>query len=156
MWENEWGGKIYASYGESNACGVAIAINPKSKVKITKVLDDNRGRLLCAKLQMENIAYTLCNIYAPNCDEPKFYEDCIRRVESYTDCEQKIIGGDFNLVMDPKYDRNNSTSNLPKAYSVITEYMDKANICDIWCIRNPATRRYTWHRWGSLHHPICS
>ena len=39
------------------------------------------------------------NVYAPNQDEPTFFEQIQDLLASF-ECEQIIFGGDFNLILD--------------------------------------------------------
>ena len=117
---------------------------------------DTRGRMICAKMQLEGSKYVLCNVYAPNDDDPTFFTEMIEMVDSYIDCDTKIIGGDFNLVMSPDVDRNGSLANHKNSVTVLKEYADRSELCDIWRVFNPGKRRYTWHRWGNTHKPLCS
>ena len=100
--------------------------------------------------------YLVCNVYAPNNDDDQVFVDVIERIESVQGPDFTILGGDFNLVMNPQVDRNNSLNNHEKSVKVSKEYMCRANLTDIWRIRNLHQRRFTWHRWGRTHNPICS
>ena len=42
---------------------------------------------------------TLANLYAPNEDNLQFFEDIFNHLEVFK-CEEIIVGGDFNLVLD--------------------------------------------------------
>lgn len=55
-----------------------------------------------------------------------------------------IIGGDFNLVLDPYLDRS-FTQNITYSNTniLIKTYMD--NLCDVWGILNPM--EYSLHSW---------
>ena len=41
----------------------------------------------------------LVNIYAPNNDDPSFSQNAFKRLLTF-ECEEIILGGDFNLVLD--------------------------------------------------------
>ena len=51
------------------------------------------------------------NIYAPNSDNPTFFENVFEQVDSFDNKDYYIICGDFNLVLDPEIDYE--TINLP-------------------------------------------
>ena len=74
MWKNEWGGDWVNSSYYSQSLGVAILVNPKCKAKITLTKTDHECRIVLANLEMLDTedTITLCNIYAPNEDDPKF------------------------------------------------------------------------------------
>lgn len=44
------------------------------------------------------------NIYAPNEDNPAFFEDLFYRLSDFN-CDDIVIGGDFNLVFDLEKDK---------------------------------------------------
>ena len=150
MWKTEWGGPLYASIGESNSRGVITLINPNSRlgIKMTNIKRDSNGRLLVGEAQVENKTVILCNIYAPNEDDTVFFTGMIRTVESFTRTDCVIIGGDFNLVMNPPQDRNNSLHNHVASQEILADYVDHTAMTDIWRVLHPDCRRYTWHRGG--------
>ena len=132
LWQTEWGGKMYASFGESNARGVAILISPRAKnIKLEEVQMDNAGQLVCRLLKFEEKTYVLCNVYGPNNDYPTFYEEMIRKLDSYH-ADSVIVGGDFNLVMNPCMDRNSSIRNHNRAHTILNKFMNKMNLNDVW------------------------
>jgi len=47
---------------------------------------------------------TLANIYTPNNDDPFFFENVFKHLFTF-ECEETILGGDFNLVLDVKKDK---------------------------------------------------
>ena len=154
-WEKEWKGKISVSFGNTNSRGVAILLNPKKSIEIINNVHDSEGRIICSTLKIDNKVYVICNIYAPNHDDAAFFEDVIKTIENTKRYDAIILGGDFNLVMNPKIDRNESDSNHCKAHDVLSEYIDRIQICHAWRIQHPEERKYTWHRW-SAHKPSCS
>ena len=48
--------------------------------------------------------------------------------------------------MNPELDRHKSTINHHQNFQILKEYIESNNLCDIWRIRNPDAKRYTWHR----------
>ena len=48
-------------------------------------------------MKMDNKILTLVNIYAPNNDNPTFFQNFLDHLLSF-ECEEIIMGGDFNLV----------------------------------------------------------
>ena len=130
----------------------------KGQCEILKTESDDMGRILINLVQIKDKKIILANIYAPNNDDPGFFEKLVSLLETFADEEVDgtFIGGDFNLVMDPKVDRNDSEYNHVRALDVINEYLDRTNMCDIWRIRNINTRKYTWHKWSRTHKPLCS
>ena len=60
--------------------------------------------------------------------------------------ENIILGGDFNLVMDPRLDRVSGMKNNPKATEAVKAFIDQYDLCDIWRVRNTERKAYTWFK----------
>ena len=136
-WRQEWGWDIYCSGHDSKSRGTAIAINPKLEYKIEKHSTDNEGRLVCLWGSVRDRKVLLCNIYAPNTDDPMFFHDMISHMEEYQDTDVVILGGDFNLVMNTKVDRLKSDYNHTSCANILTEFVETTQLIDIWRVRNP-------------------
>lgn len=52
----------------------------------------------------DDVNMTLANIYAPNEDNPAFFQDLFYRLSDFN-CDDIVIGGDFNLVFDLEKDK---------------------------------------------------
>ena len=147
MWKNEWGGDWVNSSYSSQSRGVAILVNPKCKAKITLTKTDHEGRIVLANLEMLDTedTITLCNIYAPNEDDPKFFARAFKMVHKHA-VENIVIGGDFNLTLCPEMDRYKSMINNSRSTQYIQAYMDENQMNDVWRDQYPNSRRYTWLR----------
>ena len=145
QFEIEWGNKWFAASGTSQARGVAIVFKNKSSITVNKSFVDHEGRYVICNVSMDGTEYTLCNLYAPNEDSPKFFEKLFKIIDKVA-CENVIIGGDFNLTLDPELDRLNSLYNNRKATEFVKKAMETFNMEDIWRNRNPENKRYTWYK----------
>lgn len=93
---------------------------------------------------MENI--TLANIYAPKEDDPNFFTSVFNRLLDLK-CEEVIVGGDFNLVLDVDKDKKGGLARtLKKSLEVINDFSDKLDIIDAWRVLNPESPRFTWRQ----------
>ena len=146
QWNACWGNTTVHSIGTSQSAGVAILFNPSQTIKIIDKKSDEHGRILCVKVEIEDKIMAIGNIYAPNNDDAQFFISTINLMESLEEYDIQVLGGDFNLVMDPTIDRHNSVTNHNLSLSVLNEYMDKTQLCDIWRIQHNDCRRYSWHR----------
>ena len=63
----------------------------------------SRKKFILVDWKLENKTVTLANIYAPNDDNPNFFKNFFRHLLSF-ECDDIILGGDFNLVMDVQND----------------------------------------------------
>ena len=57
----------------------------------------------------------------------------------------RVIGGDFNLVMEPSIDRYQSLYNNKRSAQIVCEYLEQ-DYCDLWRDCNPDKRQYSWFR----------
>ena len=114
---------------------------------VHKVLADSNGRILVLDITINNYRYKIVNIYAPNEDDPSFFEEVLGFMEKVS-VDSTIIMGDFNTVLeqcDIKSELNKDPTH-PKCIRLIKQIMKKYNLIDIWRLRHPNSRRYTWCR----------
>ena len=142
----EWGGRTFHSLGANDSRGVSILVNPQCSCEVIHEIKDDNGRMIILVVKLLNKTIVLANIYAPNKDDISFFEMLIEKIEENTENDLVIIGGDFNLVMNPNIDRKESLNNHHKSATMLKEYCEKSNMCDVWRANNCEERRYTWHR----------
>ena len=96
--------------------------------------------------KLENKTITLGNIYASNDDDSNFFKNVLSHLLSF-ECEDIILGGDFNLVLvvqnDKKEGRLTAHKNSLKEVQNIKNSLD---LIDIWRVSNPDIKRFTWRR----------
>ena len=146
LWSTQWGNKVLFANGTSNSRGVAILFNKKSAGYVTEVRRDEQGRFLLCKMEMGGYTYCVGNIYAPNNDNPTFFRQVFTMIEEM-DCVYVILGGDFNTVMDPKLDRSTDVQYHKQSWDVIQEKSVLLDLVDIWRVRNPVVKKFTWHKY---------
>ena len=81
----------------------------------------------------------------PNEDSPGFFEHIFKLLNKNTS-ENMIVGGDFNLAINTKLDRLQSTYNNCKSAKYIQAFMAENGFHDVWRDRNPDCKRYSWFR----------
>ena len=97
-------GEIYYSHGESNKRGVAILFREGVEIKVNGVERDKQGRYLILNTIIKDLEVTICNIYGPNDDDPKFFESLWDIINNF-DTNSIIWGGDFNVVLNLQLDK---------------------------------------------------
>ena len=97
----EWGYKALFSCCSSNKAGTCILFNYNFDLQINKTRSDPNDRFIICDININGTSFTLCNLYAPNEDKPEFFRDISNYLQDFQ-CNEIIIGGDFNLVMDIK------------------------------------------------------
>ena len=86
------------------------------------------------------------NIYGPNEDRPRFYEE-LKSQMSQLNVDFIILGGDLNLVMNPALDSLNYVAdNNTRAKEAFRDLCYSFNLVDVWRHYNPNDRKYTWLR----------
>jgi exonuclease III len=146
-WTKEWGGKIYISSGSTHSRGVAILIPNGMDYEINSCLTDDYGRYILLDGIFNGYELTLLNIYAPtagkNSEQLKFLDELTPCLQKYS--YKLILGGDFNTHLGEldNYKSNMHISNFARRLITMMEDLD---MCDIYRILNPDTRRYTWRR----------
>lgn len=146
IWRNEWGGKAFFSNGESNSRGVAILYNRNSDIEIKATIRDLEGRCIINVVKIADKELALCNIYAPNESNPNFFKGIVDMLRQ-TDTREWIIGGDFNLVLNPQLDRKSQRTPVVSTSSeeAVREMMREHDLVDIFRTLHPNLERYTWH-----------
>lgn len=154
IWKNEWGGQIVFSHGGGHSRGILILIKPGLDAKVTSILTDNIGRFLLVDTMIQDTQFKLVNIYAPNSenDQLNFYHYIQRQLNTNTQVGDNILmGGDFNFIQNPEMDRKggaliNPTQKRTEILKTLEDIKEYLSLKDIWRIRNPHTRRFTWRR----------
>ena len=146
LWQNEWGGKIIYSHGQGNARGVCCLIARDFDWEIEKTAIDNEGRFVIISCRKQEYTTTVANIYAPNEDCPTFYIKLLKCLETFN--ENRIIIGDFNLVLNVQLDRLKGEHNNHKSAALLMEAAEELMLTDVWRDRNPEVKRYSWYKKG--------
>ena len=151
LWQSDWGSKIVFGHGTSKSCGVAILFPMKFNYdEITIHMSNNRK--VCIELSNEEGSLALLNVYAPTQDNAKAHADFIASLRHDIDlCSaQLVIGGDFNLYLNPILDKDKPLNNSSQASVEMKNILSDYDFVDIWRILNPDLKRYTWCR----YHPL--
>ena len=144
IWQAEYGGDIIFNHGDTNARGVCILMPKGMKSMISNEIKDCDGRILIISLILHEYHMTICNVYAPNKDTPSFFTMLQSLLINCT--EHLIIVGDFNLVLDHSLDRIGATQDKKKSLAVLKAMMQDLCIVDIWRIKNPNERKFSWYK----------
>ena len=131
----QWQGQIYFSSFSSQARGVVILIKKGVPFYLKHTVRDKGGRYVWVSGFLDNVPISMLNVYGPNQDEPKFFTDLFLNIPCPP--TELIIGGDFNLVLDPVMDRSSSTSKaLSSAAKALKTELADLNLIDVWRARH--------------------
>ena len=146
LWASEWGYKMLFSYCASNKAGVSILFNNTFNLQILKLFADPNGHFIICDIEANTKLLTLANIYAPNEDDPNFFHALFEHLSSFH-CEEIIIGGDFNLVLELEKDKKGGLAKTHKnARKVVQDFSESLQLSDAWRTLNPDAMRYTWRQ----------
>ena len=146
LWTAEWGYKALFSCCASNKAGTCILFNNNFHLQITKTRSDPNGRFIICDICTNGKNITLCNLYAPNEDKPDFFRDIAIYLQD-CQCDEIIIGGDFNLVMDVSKDKKGGRASTHKnSLEEVKGICETWDVVDIWRVLNPEEERYTWRQ----------
>ena len=141
----EWGFDVLLSGKSRNSEGVCILFNSTVKFSIINYIDIIEGRLQAVDIQYNDTNITLINVYGPNTDDSTLFDSLNNYVLHNAD-NTFIIGGDFNTVLDINLDKKNgNTETHKKCRKEIKSILDIHELTDIWRLKHPDKRHFTWH-----------
>ena len=147
IWESEWGYKCLFSSNNRASQGVMILFMNNIQFNIKHIKKDEQGRYLIVIVEIENNSFMLVNVYGPNVDDAVFYDNL------FTDLEENIhnptiMGGDLNICLTEMDKQGGRTFNLSHRNSreTLLQRINTYNLADIWRIRNPEKRQFTWRQ----------
>lgn len=147
--ESEWGlwwkGEYVLSHGSNVSAGVAILFNPTLKIKIVSTYDIEPGRLLLVRVEIQNFLFLFVNIYAPNggTERVLLFEKLGRVLKTLSLGDIIIMAGDWNCTLNFNIDRNAEEPHQ-KSACVLSNMVKILNLEDIWRMKNPLLKQYTW------------
>ena len=148
-WSQRYKGDIIKSHGTSNSKGVAILFGEQLDYSIVKKIIDQNGRFILVLCLLQGNTFLLINSYAPNDEKNQvslLLEIC--EVIYNLDCPVDtsfIWGGDFNFIFDIELEASGGNPKLKtRSIEAIREIMLDLDLCDIWRVRNPDAKKFTW------------
>ena len=151
--ENEWKthfrGDIIFSHGSSKSRGVAVLIGPGLECSIIDRVLDEEGRLVILKCVIQGSEFLIINTYFPNTEKEQtaFLRSLYEKLSGIEiSAETSIIwGGDFNHVTNIDLETKGGNPQLKfGTIELVSTIKEELDLCDIWRIRNPEIKRYTW------------
>ena len=146
VWSAEWGYKTLFSCCTSARGGVAILFNNNFNFQLQRSYSDPNGRFIICDIIADNKCVTMAVLYAPNDDDPNFFLNFFDHLNDFK-CDEVVIGGDFNLVLDLDIDKKGGlVKTHTESVKTLKDFCAQFDLLDAWRILNPDTRRYTWRR----------
>ena len=86
----------------------------------------------------------LASIYAPNTFDIHFFDSIKSTLLNFSDTTL-ILGGDFNLLVNPNIDCTNpAPASRRISSSCISSFLEDLNVVDIWPLLHPSVKDYTF------------
>ena len=140
LWGKNWGSQTLFSHNTNRSAGVGIPF--KTDLQYEKYIDAIPGRLQIIQIKIKNKLIGICNIYAPNHDNDQlqYYEQVQTKLQQLT-CDEWILGGDFNLILDPKLDKKGGNPPNKKSLKVLQNIITSMNLTDCYRYKYPEKKR---------------
>ena len=118
--------------------GVAIFFNNNFAFEVQRSYSDPKGRfIIICDIKTNERLFTLATIYAPNYDDPAFFESFFSHLRDFH-CDDIVLGGDFNLVLNlEKGKKGGLAKTHTKAVNLINDHATKFDLVDAWRVSNP-------------------
>lgn len=140
-WERQWGASIHFSHGESNSGGVAILLPHNQQYTFKQILADKKGRILILEMEIEDKNFILGNVYDKVDKQLNFLNILRQMITKYSEI---IIGGDFNVCLNPDLDKKGGREETESKYAKeVNVFQNDFLLVDIWRLRHPTLRRFT-------------
>uniref|UniRef100_A0A668AN23 exodeoxyribonuclease III n=1 Tax=Myripristis murdjan TaxID=586833 RepID=A0A668AN23_9TELE len=143
--KQRWVDQVFSAYGNSASRGVSIFISKTTSFKPLEVISDKEGRYVIVLGLLSNVKMLLANIYCPNTGQVNFLTKLSILLSRFSDIPT-IIGGDFNLVAQPSFDRSKQPLPTDGALaSAFDEFQTTTCTIDIWRCINTNLQEYTFY-----------
>ena len=111
---------------------------------------DTEGRSIIMEAEVQGSLFLFVNIYAPNKvqDQCRFFENLNKNIEHFAVNKEHriIVGGDFNVTLDSDLDCSGGKPFKKESVKKIQDLCLDFDLVDIWRIRNPECKRFTWRQ----------
>lgn len=133
---------MFTSVFSSRARGVMTLIHETVPFHVHNVIKDKRGRYLIIQGSLLLEKLNLINIYGPNSDDSKFYEDLFLSLSALPGTF--IIAEDVNCTLNSCQDRSTRTDLTHNNSRLsILQSVTELKLSDIWRELNPHTKAYS-------------
>ena len=151
MWTDKFNGELFFSHGKTNSCGVAIGFYGSKTIEQRNKISDKSGRILLVEATVDDTIFVLINIYNANTESEQLETllDLVSIIDKVKDIQSEniVLGGDFNVIFDISLESLGGNPCLKKkSIAKLIQIKEKFDLCDIWRIRNPKIKRFTFRQ----------
>lgn len=124
--------------------GVSILLSKNLPWQLIDSLIDPEGRYVFLKGTIHNRMVTLANIYSPNTAQVCFFRS-IAAILAGFQAGTTILGGDFNVTLQPILDSSSGSSTLPyRALRQVKMQLQELLLHDTWRTLHPNGKDYSF------------
>ena len=139
---------------KTNSCGAAVGFVGTKALDILNIKHNNLGRILVIEVKIDDSIFVLINIYNANTEPEQLHtlNDLINILEIFEDIQNEsvVLGGDFDALLNPSLNSEGGKSVIKKKIiAKLIHTTENLDLCDIWRIRNPKRKQFTFRQYHS-------
>ena len=128
----------------------AVLFGETFRPRVNGVLKGTQGQNIIIDIESEeNLRLILANIYAPSGGtrqkERKSFFSKLEETLRDLNCENIILGGDFNCVLNDDLDRSHAVTYRDQSCNSLKHLLTELNLEDAWRLHNPDEQVFTHH-----------
>ena len=144
-----WRGNFHLTPGSGHGCGCVTLLSSHLNIIASKDIENRAHVLAVQKSDDNNVTYILANVYAPNPNNPDkidFFNNVLEAVMEFEErfaCSNTLVVGDFNLIFEPKEQKNRlHTAQEKRVASSVKDLYLAIGLRDVWELKQD----FTWRR----------
>ena len=150
IWKSQWKREMFFSHDTEHRKGVLILIKNSLEFELKTAKVDQNGRFIILEENVQDHPFLFVNLHAPNKtnEQSIFFEEIRKELDNFSreeDCNI-VIGGDFNVIFHPDLDGYGGNPKRKESVKCIDNICLANDLIDIWRIRNPNVKRFTWRQ----------
>ena len=147
--------EFFFSHDKTNSCDVATGFVGTKALNILNKKHDNLGRIMVIEGKIDDSVFVLMNIYNDYTEPEQLHtlDDLINILETFEDIQNKSValGGHFNVILNPSLDSEGGNPVIKKkAIAKLIQITENLDLRDIWRIRNPQRKQFTFRQHRSI------
>ena len=132
VWKSQWRGELFFNHGSEHSRGVLTLVKEGLDCQLKVCKQDELGRYVILKGIVQSQPFIFVNSYAPNKVNKQcvFYDEIhneLAKVETHAD-HRIIIGGDFNVILNPDLDGSGGKPKLKESSKKIEVLCSSFNL----------------------------
>ena len=148
-WIDHFNGPLFFSHGKNNSCGVSIGYCGTETIEVINTACDKYGQILILDPRLNHTNFLLINFYNSNSES--------EQLSTFSSPQKLLVKFDYFtktnvvfeviLIFDQKFDVTGGNTILKKkSIAKLIEIKEPLFLSDIWRIRNPNVRGFTFRQ----------